>query len=81
MEEYEAIFTTELSEADKLKQGFQMITNTIVTQAQHEIELLRAMDDREQLVKQQIKLSTVQHIQGIFEDAFLRATGQRRHSG
>jgi hypothetical protein len=81
MEEYEAIFTTELSEADKLKQGFQMITNTIVIQAQHEIELLRAMDDREQLVKQQIKLSTVQHIQGIFEDAYLRATGQRRHNG
>lgn len=77
MKEYEAIFDSDMSEADKLAQAFRLITDSIVTHAQNEIELLKAMNDKENLVKEQIKLNTVQHVQGIFRDAYLRATDKR----
>ena len=77
MEEYEAIFASDLPEADKIAQAFRLITNTIMGHTRNEIELLRALNDREALVKQQIKLSTVQHVVDIFNAAYHRATGRR----
>ena len=35
------------------------------------------MNDRETLVKEQIKLSTIKHARDIFDMAYTRATGKR----
>ena len=50
------------------------IADQIVADAEREVELLRAMGDREALVKEQIKLSTVRHLRGIFEQCYHGAT-------
>jgi hypothetical protein len=76
--EYEEIFESNLSEADKIAKAFHFVINTIETHTNNEIELLKAMNDRETLVKEQIKLSSIQHAKGIFNMVYLRATGKRR---
>ena len=75
--EYEEIFDTDLSEAEKIAKAFHQIIGTIETHTNNEIELLKAMNDRETLIKEQIKLSTIQHAKGIFNMVYLRATGKR----
>lgn len=77
MKEYEEIFASDLSEADKIAKGFHHIVNSIITHTNNEIELRKAINDRETLVKEQIKLSTIKHVRGIFEMAYTRATGKR----
>lgn len=79
MKEYDAIFETDLSEADKIAKAFHHIINTVITHTNNEIELLKAMNDRETLIKEQIKLSTIQHAKGIFNMAYFKATGKRSH--
>lgn len=76
-QEYEEIFESDLSEADKIAKAFHMVTDTIVTHTSNEIELLKAMNDRETLIKEQIKLSTIQHAKGIFDMVYRRATSKR----
>ncbi|MCA9947226.1 MAG: hypothetical protein KC449_27295 [Anaerolineales bacterium] len=75
--EYEEIFDSDLSEAEKIAKAFHQIIGTIETHTNNEIELLKAMNDRETLIKEQIKLSTIQHAKGIFNMVYLRATGKR----
>ena len=75
--EYEEIFDSDLSEADKIARAFHFVINSIETHTNNEIELLKAMNDRETLVKEQIKLSSIQHAKGIFNMVYLRATGKR----
>lgn len=75
--EYEEIFESNLSEADKIAKAFHFVINSIETHTNNEIELLKAMNDRETLVKEQIKLSSIQHAKGIFNMVYLRATGKR----
>ncbi len=75
--EYEEIFESDISDADKIAKAFHMVISTIETHTNHEIELLKAMNDRETLVKEQIKLSTIQHAKGIFNMVYTRATGKR----
>ncbi len=75
--EYEEIFDSDLSEADKIAKAFHFVINTIETHSNNEIELRKAMNDRETLVKEQIKLSSIQHAKGIFDMVYLRATGKR----
>ena len=75
--EYEEIFESDLSEADKIARAFHFIINSIETHTNNEIELLKAMNDRETLIKEQIKLSSNQHAKGIFNMVYLRATGKR----
>ncbi len=77
MEEFKKIMKTDLSEAEKLMQSFRMITDSIVETAEQEIELVKAMGDRETLVKEQIKLATVRHARSIFAMCYQGATGKK----
>ena len=77
MHEYDAIFDSDLSDADKIAKGFHHIINTIIGHTNNEIELLKAMNDREGLIKQQIKLSTLQHALSVFDMGYQRTTSKR----
>ena len=77
MDEYKEIFETDLSEADKIAKAFHLIIDTIIGHSSNQIELLKAMNDREALIKEQIKLSTIQHATSIFDMAYQQATGKR----
>lgn len=81
MKEYEEIFASDLSEADKIAKGFYHITDRIISHTQNKIELRKAMNDRETLIKEQIKLSTIQHAKSIFDMAYRQATGKRSWDG
>ncbi len=77
MDEFNAIFESDLDEIEKLAQAFQWITGRYIEFGEQEIELLRAMQDKETLVKEQIKLSTIKHTRSVFYDCYRRATGRR----
>ncbi|KAA3664472.1 MAG: hypothetical protein DWQ04_05560 [Chloroflexi bacterium] len=78
MEEYKQIFlTSDSSAAEKISQAFDYVTSKIIVYSEQEIELLKAMNDREMLIKEQIKLSTVKHCRSIFSDAYQQATGRK----
>ena len=64
-------------EIDKLKAFFGQITEKIVEFAEKEIELAKAMQDRESLVKQQIKMETIRTARGIFARGYQIATGRK----
>jgi hypothetical protein len=64
-------------EIDKLKAFFGQITTRIIEFAEKEIELAKAMQDRESLVKQQIKMETIKSARGIFARGYQIATGKK----
>jgi hypothetical protein len=64
-------------EIDKLKAYFGQITSKIVQYARQEIDLAGAMQDRDELVKQQIKMETVKTAREIFARGYQIATGRK----
>lgn len=77
MDRYKAIMNSDLAEVDKVKDAFTLITDSIMQHGEQEIEVLRAMNDRENLIKEQIKVSTVRLVCDIFAEAYRQATGRR----
>lgn len=81
MDEYNQIMAGEMPPIEKLRAGFEWITDQILADAEREVELFRVMQDREALVKEQIKLSTVKHLRGIFDQCYRGATSRRGDRG
>ena len=67
---------SERPEIDKLAEFFGQITTQIIGFAEKEIELARAMQDRESLIKQQIKMETIKTARRIFARGYQIATGR-----
>jgi hypothetical protein len=67
---------SDLPEVEKVKEAFKLVTNLAIADGEREIELLRPVADRENLVKAQIKVSTLRSAQGILGEAYRQATGQ-----
>jgi hypothetical protein len=77
MEKFDELLASELPDIEKLKETFALITQSYLTHSVQEIELLKAMGDQENLVKEQIKHSTVLHVSGVFEFCYSRVTGKQ----
>jgi hypothetical protein len=75
--EIERILASELPDLEKMAQAFGCITAFVVGHAQAEIELARALQDREELLKTQIKKETMAYACSIFEYCYRRITGRR----
>lgn len=75
--ELEKVFDSDIDMLEKVSTSFKLITDTILMHSEFEIELRKAMNDREKLVKEQIKSSTIQHMRNIYSFCHLRATGQK----
>ena len=65
------------TEIDKLKEFFEQTTAKIVGSAEKEIELAKAMQDRETLIKHQIKMETIKGARGIFARGYQIVTGKK----
>ena len=76
MQKYLSIFESESSEIDQLAQSFDHITRLYIQRSEQEIELFRAMGEKERLIKEQIKMETIKHVRNIFHDCFKRSTGK-----
>ena len=75
--EVERILASDLPDLDKLTQAFDCITAFVVGHAQAEIELARALQDHEELLKTQIKKETMAYARSIFEHCYRHVTGRR----
>jgi hypothetical protein len=64
-------------EIEKLEEFFGQITTQIIGFAEQEIELAKAMQDRESLIKQQIKMETIKTARRIFARGYQIATGRK----
>lgn len=71
------IFSGSTPEIDQLAAGFHYILNRELAASKREMELFRALGDKDSLVKEQIKHSTIQHAASIFVDCYFRATGEQ----
>jgi len=70
------IFSGQSSELDRMAEGFHFILELHLEDSNRELELLQALGDREKLIKEQIKQSTVRHVLRIFDDCYFRTTGE-----
>ena len=77
MDDFLVIFETDLSEAEKIARSFDHVTSFYIQHSEQEIELLRALGDKDQLIKEQIKMETMKHVRSIFNDCFKRSTGKK----
>jgi len=66
-----------LSEAEKVAAAFDHTTQSIIEHAQYEIELARAKHDQEAVIKQQVKMETMKHARGIFQNCFQLVLGRK----
>ena len=76
-EELDAILASDLPEMEKLAAAFDGLTGFIVEHTEHEIELAKALGDRQAMIKQQIKMETVKHDRGIFQSCYHGVTGRK----
>lgn len=76
-QEVERILASDQPDLEKVTQAFDCITRFVVRHALAEIELARALHDREEVVKIQIKKETMAHARAIFETCYRRVTGRR----
>lgn len=76
-ERFEEIRTLDATEAEKLAVAFGDLTGYIIKGSERQVELARASQDREEAVKQQIKLETMKHARGLFETCYLHITGKQ----
>jgi len=73
----EAILAADLPEATKVARAFEAITWVVLTHAEREIEVARAMGDTSAVVKQQIKRETMKAAREILQGCHRRVTGKR----
>ena len=75
--EFEAILASDLPEAEKLARAYQLIITQHMEHSRREIELLKAMGDKEALVKEQIKLGVLEYSLGVWAHCYWRVTGRK----
>ena len=68
---------SEAPDVEKLAWAFDHITGSIVEHAGHEIEVARALHDKEATVKHQIKMETIKTARSIFQDCYRLVLGRR----
>ena len=76
-QEIDKIMASDEPDLEKLAQAFACITTFVIDNASRDIELSRVMQDREAVVKTQIKMETIKHARSIFEQCYRRITGRR----
>lgn len=76
MKEIEQILALEISDSEKLARAFDWITGRVVEDSRREVELLRVLGDQQALVKEQVKLSTIQHARTIFNQCYRMVSGK-----
>jgi hypothetical protein len=72
----EELKTSDMTEAEKIAVAFGHVTGSILDYGRHEIDLAKAMSDREAVIKRQIKVETIKHARGIFEMCYKMMTGK-----
>ena len=75
--EFEAVIASDLPDAEKLARAYQLVITQHIEHTRREIELFKAMGDKEALIKEQIKVGVMEYTLGVFTDCYCRVTGRR----
>ena len=70
------VFSSDQTAIEKLSSAFHLIAGFYIEESSNDCQLLRATGDKESLVKEQIKSSTISHMEKIFNECYFRATGR-----
>jgi hypothetical protein len=74
--EFEAILASDLPELEKLTQAYRFILKDQIAIARREIELQKAIGDQEKMIKEKIKMGTIEYSGSIFAFCYLKVTGR-----
>jgi hypothetical protein len=77
MQKFEQALASDLPDIDKLARTFDLVTQFYVVDYTHQVDLLRTLQDRPALEREQIKLELVKHMRRIFVDCFYRVAGKK----
>ncbi len=77
MDEFLKIFQRDVPEIKKLADGFDYLTRMYQDSYQHQAEIAQAMQDTDNLVKEQIKMEMMKFVRSMFNDCYYQATGRR----
>ncbi len=77
MDDLDTIFQSDLAEIEKVRLAFGSITANYVDFASREVEIARALNDSENLVKNQIQMNLWKSVREIFAFCYLRSTGRK----
>jgi hypothetical protein len=75
------ILESDRPEIERLSAAFHLITKFHIETAKNECELYRASGDRESLIKEQIKQSTMKFMLDVYNECLLRTTGSHWEGG
>jgi hypothetical protein len=70
------IFESDLTEVEKVAKAFDIATERFLDHGRKDLEVYKAMGDKESLVKEQIKQETIRFARGVFNQAFKRVMGR-----
>lgn len=76
LEKFDQIFSGDEAQIDQLARGFHCLLDIQLLDSKREMDLLKAMGDRENLVKEQIKYSTIEHVIARFDECYFQAAGK-----
>jgi hypothetical protein len=68
---------SDLAEVDKLARAFEWVTSRMLEHGNVEIEIAHAMDDKDALVKVQMRLEVVKSVRVIFQDCYRFMLGKK----
>ncbi len=71
----------DLKDVDRLSRAFDLITRRVIAHCEQDVELARAVQDSDWLVKNQIKLEMMKTARRIFEDCYQFMIGGKAWNG
>ena len=74
---FEEIMASDAGDIEKLAAAFGGLTSFIIEDSERQVELAGAAQDKEEAVKQQIKLETMKHARRLFKTCYRHVTGER----
>lgn len=77
MKEIQEIADSEHADIEKLTRAFRWVTDRAIQEAEREVELARALQDRESVIRVQIKTETLKHAQVVLNECHLQIMGRR----
>jgi len=77
MDEFDKIIASDLPELEKLAKAYHWTVTQYIHAARFQVELVQSMEDRDQMIKEQIKLGVMESAWDMFEFCFLKVTGRK----
>ena len=72
---------SDLSDLDKVVKAFRHVTEKHIKHSKHDLELARALKDREAVIREQIKQETIKYTQKVLEDCYRIFVGRNSQDG